>query len=73
MNTQSKELKERVEAKRKRMEAQLHELKADTSQSARQHREALERKLEEVRRDVADGYDNMKHATVEKLNAWLRD
>lgn len=73
MPTQTEELKERVSAKQKRVEARIHELKADGSDQARQKAEQLQSQLDSVREKVSDGYENLKQDAAAKLNEWLKD
>lgn len=73
MTTETQELKARVEAKQKRLEAEMLELKANASESARERIEAIGHQLSETRDAIRDGYDNLKKDTIAKLNAWLSD
>lgn len=73
MTTESQELKSRVEAKQRRLEAEMLELKANASESTRERIEAIERQLTEMRGAIRDGYDNLKKDTIAKLNALLAD
>ncbi len=71
MNTQKSELKDRVEAKVKRTEARIHELKANTAKASREQAEKLEHELSEIKSKVKHGYDDLKDETVNKINSWL--
>lgn len=73
MSTQTQELKERVTAKQKRVEARIHELKADGSDQARNKASELRAQLDDIKQRVSDGYENLKQDTAEKLNNWLKD
>ncbi len=73
MSTQSKELKDRIHAKRKELEAELHRLKADASEGTRERAEKLEQKIKEVDRAIEDGFENLKSDTIEQLSDWLKD
>ncbi|MFG0306321.1 MAG: hypothetical protein ACF8Q5_08925 [Phycisphaerales bacterium JB040] len=73
MGTQQDELKERVEAKKKRVEARIHELKADGSAESREKADAMSAKLDEVKQTVATGYEDMKEGAAAKLNSWLKE
>jgi len=68
-----KELKHRVEAKRKDLEANIAKLKADASGSGSDALDASRRKLSDLNDAVKDGWDNMSNAAAEKVNALLRD
>jgi len=55
------------------MEARLHELRADSSQASREEINKIERKLSDVKRNIADGYEDLKEDTIASLNDWLSD
>lgn len=67
------ELKHRVEAKRKELEADIAKLKADASESGSDALNASRQKLNELNDTAKDGWENMSNATAEKLNDILRD
>lgn len=69
--TQLDELRHRVEAKRKRLEAWLEETRADASAQAQSARESVRGKLDELNDHLREGWDNVTEATVGKLNDWL--
>lgn len=71
MDTKKTELKERVEAKRKRVEARLHELKADTAKGSREQAEKLQKELADIKSTISGGYENLKDDSMAKLNTWL--
>lgn len=73
MTTEAKELKARVEAKQKRLEAEMLELKANASESSRERIAAIKGQLTEMGDAIQDGYDNLKKDTIAKLNSWLSD
>lgn len=73
MQTQTDELKERVIAKQKRVEARIHELKADGSEQARQKADQLRDQRSDIRHRVSDGYENLKQDAAAKLNEWLKE
>lgn len=73
MDSQQQELKARVEAKIKLMQARILELKADSSEKSREQAERLERELDDVRTQISEGYKDLKRQTLDKLNQWLKD
>lgn len=73
MTTESEEIKARVEAKQKRLEAEMLELKANASESTRERIDAIEGQLSDMRAAIRDGYDNLKKDTIAKLNSLLAD
>ena len=73
MSDHTEELKDRIEAKRKRLEAKIHELKADGRAESREQADNIEKQLKEITDAIKGGYDNMKESTAETLNKWLKD
>ncbi|GEM_PF-3346603 len=71
-STQTEELKHRVLARKKELEARLEKLQADTAQARNENAEKLRRKLRELQNTLSEDWDNMKDATIERLNQWLR-
>ena len=71
--TQRKELKDRVEAKRMRLQAKLAELKAEGRKESRETIEQLETKLDELRGMLREGWDRVSEPAAAKLNEWLSD
>jgi len=71
--TQKNELRSRVEAKRRRLEARVEELKADATAAARKEREEAERELASLRSTLTEGWENVTERVAKKLNEWLRD
>lgn len=67
-----KELENRVEEKRRRLEADLEAMKADTREATRDRREQVEAKLEELRGHLRDGWDRVSNEVADKLNDWLK-
>ena len=70
--SESKELENRVEEKRRRLEADLEALKADARESTREQREQLEAKLQELQGHIRDGWDKVSNDVAAKLNDWLK-
>ncbi len=71
-STQTEELKHRVLARKKELEARLEKLQADTAQAKNENVEKLRRKLRELQNTLSEDWGNMKDATIERLNQWLR-
>ncbi len=69
--TQKSELKDRVAAKQKELEARLHTLRADAQTKSREEVEKLEAKLDEMKSAVKDGWEKMTEASAKKLNELL--
>ncbi len=70
--TQKDELKARVKAKRKELEAHLHELEADGRSAANDGAQRVREKLDELSHLLRDGWDDMSESAAAKLNDWLR-
>jgi DNA anti-recombination protein RmuC len=66
------ELKNRVEAKQRELQARYLELKADTQERAREERDRVKRKLEELQEAIVEGWDNLTDRVAAKLNDWLK-
>jgi hypothetical protein len=66
------ELKNRVEAKQRELQARYLELKADTQERTRDERDRVKRKLDELQDAVKDGWDNLSERVAAKLNDWLK-
>ncbi len=72
MIEQKDELKNRVEARQRALQARYLELKADTQERAREERDRVKRKLDELQETVKDGWGNLSEAVSAKLNDWLK-
>ena len=71
--SQMDELKDRVEAKKLRLEAKISELKADARSTSREESQKLQSKLDALKDGLKDGWDSMTEAVASKLNDWLKD
>lgn len=65
------ELRNRVEAKQRELQARYLELKADTQERAREERDRVKRKLDELQEAVKGGWDTLSDRVAAKLNDWL--
>lgn len=66
------ELKSLVEAKRKQLEADLAKAKADAHGNANDQAEKIAHKLEELKSQLGDGWDNLSESAAKNLNDWLK-
>ena len=73
MPNQIQELKLRVEAKKKELEAQIAKFKADSIGSKNEALEGLQKKLSSLETDLKHGWENVSETVVGKLNRWLSD
>lgn len=64
-------LKERVEARMQLLQAKLAELNAKGNVEATDAKVSVQRKLEEIKEDIKDGWDNLNDAAKERVNRWL--
>jgi hypothetical protein len=71
--SQKDELKNRVEAKKLKLQAKIKELKADASSASRDEADKLQVKLDGLSESVKDGWDDLTDAISGKLNQWLKD
>ena len=69
--SQFDELKDRVTAKQKRLEARLAELRADVRSASREEGDRLEAELASVRDSIKDGWEKVTEEVAGKLNKWL--
>lgn len=70
---QKEELKARVSAKKKELEARLASLEADAGAGAREQRAKLERKLDQLGEEIKKGWDELTEDVAARLNRWLKD
>lgn len=73
MNLEKAELKARIEAKKKELEARIAKLKADSVGGANETLSKLQDKLTHLEGDLKHGWDNLTEAAAGKLNRWLAD
>lgn len=70
--SEATELKSRVEAKKKQLEADLAKAKANAHGDANEAEAAIKSKLEELNSYLGDGWDNFSESVAKKLNNWLK-
>lgn len=68
---QFSELRDRVEARKKDLEAKLLEWKADTKGSFNEKIDQAENELKNLKEIVKDGWDRVTEPIAKKLNEWL--
>jgi DNA anti-recombination protein RmuC len=71
--SQREVLRDRVNAKRKEMEAELLKARADAREQGEKMKGQLEKKLDELNDLLRDGWTNMTEEVASKLNRWLKD
>ncbi len=64
-------LKERVEARMQLLQAKLAELNAKGNVEATDAKVSVQRKLDEIKENIKDGWDNLNDAAKERVNRWL--
>lgn len=72
MANEREELKARVEARRKALEARLYELEADARHKMSDHAEKLRGRLGELQELLADGWTALTEQAAARVNTWLR-
>lgn len=65
------ELRARVEAKKKQLEADLAAKKADAEGARNEATKKIRAKLDELNETLEKGWDDLSEAAAAKLNAWL--
>jgi hypothetical protein len=70
--SQKDELKNRVEAKKLKLQAMIKELQADASSASRDEAHKLQTKLDGLSESVKDGWDDLTDAFSGKLYEWLK-
>ena len=73
MPTEMTELKARVEAKKKELEAQIAKIKAGSISGANDAMEKLQKKLNNLEGDLQHGWENLSESVAGKINRWLSD
>lgn len=73
MGSEVTELKLRVEAKKKQLEAQIAKFKADSVGGANGALEKLQKRLSSLENDLQHGWENVTESVASKLNRWLSD
>lgn len=71
MNNQKDILKDRIEAKKKGLEAKLAELKADTRKNASDEIEELRTAIDDLGEAIRRGWDNMTEKAAARVNQIL--
>tara|TARA_R110002096_G_scaffold436100_2_gene667763 strand:- start:15776 stop:16009 length:234 start_codon:yes stop_codon:yes gene_type:complete len=65
------ELRLRIHAEKKALEARLAKLRADGTATANTAAETIETELRELEGTLRDGWDKLTDAAAHKLNDWL--
>lgn len=68
---EKQELKQRVLARKKDLEASLHRLEAEGSDKAKDTAERVKDSLAELETTLREGWDNLSDAAAERVNDWL--
>jgi hypothetical protein len=73
ISSEKGELRDRVDAKRKRLEARLLEARAEGRKRARESVEGLQKKLDELGNLLSGGFESLSEDVSAKLNGWLAE
>ena len=71
--SQKEELKQRVEAKKLKLQAKIKDLQANASSDSRDEVRKLQIKLEELGESMKGGWEDLTEKVSGKLNQWLKD
>lgn len=72
MDQKMEELKHRVQARRKELEARLEQARADAHGRAGDAVDEVRARLQELERTIKDGWESLGDEAVARLNDWLR-
>jgi hypothetical protein len=67
------ELRDRIEAKKRAIEARLLKLRAQSRGAVNDEVERLEDKLRALKKTMKGGWSRLSDAVAGKLSAWLKD
>jgi hypothetical protein len=71
--SETHELKMRIEAKRKRLEADWAEAKVQANDTKNEAIDAIRTKLDELGSTLQAGWENVTEDVAKRLNHWLED
>jgi hypothetical protein len=71
MTLRTEELKNRVAAKQKQLQARLAELKADGAKTVADERDRIQAKLAELDQTMRDGWESVTDTAAKKISEWL--
>lgn len=71
MGSNVNELKQRIQARRQHIEAELADLRAHGERAAQESRERLRAALDDLECHLKHGWDHMSEAVAGRLNDWL--
>lgn len=69
--TEKKELRQRVDAEKKELQARLAQLKVKGTAAANDQAEKIEGELQDLENSLREGWDNLSEKAARKLNDWL--
>lgn len=73
MTRPTTELRSRIEAKKKELEARVLGLKADAQAKTRETEEHIRARLNDLQEILSDGWERMSEESAKRLNRWLKD
>ncbi len=68
---EKEQLKKRVSAKRKELEAKIERAQADGSKNANDAVERARQELDELKNTIKTGWDDLTEGVAGQINAWL--
>lgn len=66
--SETKELKARWNAKKSELKAEYEKLKNDSGDHAKSRRKEIDEQIDDVEKDIKDGWDNASEAVSKKIN-----
>ncbi len=72
MTNQKKELTQRIEAKRKLLQAHLSQLKADTTGAVNNEQDKLQDQIEKLDSALREVTNSFSESVAKKINKWLQ-
>jgi hypothetical protein len=72
VSNKTSELRHRVEARKKELEASLERAKADAQGEASETVDRIQAKLRELDDHLREGWDNLSEAVADRINEWLK-
>lgn len=70
--SQTEELKSRITARRKQLEADLAKAKADAQGASNDVAESIQERLDELQTYLKDGWEDVSENVAARLNEWLK-
>jgi len=73
LTSHKEELKERVKAKKTKLQHRLEFIRAQAYDKKNEEAEKIEKSLNDLNENLKDGWDNLTEQAASKLNDWLKE